>query len=128
MVQLFDGIYYPLITVPLVNAVVFGSYEFYKKVTHKNQLSLLDGIENGAFAGFINTFVVSPVELIKCRMQLDNSKFKSSHECLVDILGREGPRGLFRGTFATAAREVPAYAAQFAAYELLKDALTSAHN
>jgi hypothetical protein len=41
---LFDGIYYPLITVPLVNAVVFGSYEFYKKITGKQQLSLLDGI------------------------------------------------------------------------------------
>lgn len=59
--HLFDGMYYPLITVPIVNAVVFGSYEFYKKFTGKQTLSLLDGIENGAFAGFINTFVVSPV-------------------------------------------------------------------
>lgn len=44
LLHLFDGIYYPLITVPLVNAVVFGSYEFYKKITGKQQLSLLDGI------------------------------------------------------------------------------------
>ena len=59
--SLFDGIYYPLITVPLVNAVVFGSYELYKKVTNKTSLSFWDGIENGAFAGFANTLVVSPV-------------------------------------------------------------------
>jgi hypothetical protein len=26
LLKLFDGIYYPLITVPIVNAVVFGSY------------------------------------------------------------------------------------------------------
>jgi hypothetical protein len=35
LIKLFDGIYYPLITVPLVNAVVFGSYEFFKKITGK---------------------------------------------------------------------------------------------
>lgn len=26
LLTLFDGIYYPLITVPVINAVVFGSY------------------------------------------------------------------------------------------------------
>ena len=35
LMTLFDGMYYPLTTVPLVNAVVFGSYEFYKKITGK---------------------------------------------------------------------------------------------
>lgn len=44
LLKLFDGIYYPLVTVPIVNAVVFGSYEFYKKITKKEHLSLIDGI------------------------------------------------------------------------------------
>jgi hypothetical protein len=44
LLKLFDGMYYPLITVPIVNAVVWGSYEFYKKITNKQQLSLIDGI------------------------------------------------------------------------------------
>lgn len=35
LLKLFDGIYYPLVTVPMINAVVFGSYQFYKKMTGK---------------------------------------------------------------------------------------------
>ncbi len=44
LLKLYDGIYYPLVTTPIVNAVVFGSYEFYKKITGKQNLSLIDGI------------------------------------------------------------------------------------
>eukprot|EP00919_Chromeraceae_sp_WS-2016_P034434 GHVR01081535.1.p1 GENE.GHVR01081535.1~~GHVR01081535.1.p1 ORF type:complete len:111 (+),score=10.84 GHVR01081535.1:845-1177(+) len=58
---LFNGIYYPLITVPIVNAVVFCSYEAYKKIRGKSELSFLHGMENGAFAGLVNTIIVSPV-------------------------------------------------------------------
>ncbi len=44
LLTLFDGMYYPLITVPIVNAIVFGSYEFYKKMSGKQHLSFIDGI------------------------------------------------------------------------------------
>lgn len=59
--QLFSGIQYPLITVPVVNAVIFGSYELFKKLTNKQELSFVNGIENGAFAGLVNTVIVAPV-------------------------------------------------------------------
>lgn len=42
--QLFSGMYYPLITVPIINAIIFSSYEFFKKITKKEELSLLNGI------------------------------------------------------------------------------------
>jgi hypothetical protein len=42
--QLFNGIYYPIVTVPIVNAVVFGSYELYKKIMQKDSLSFIDGV------------------------------------------------------------------------------------
>ena len=42
--QLFSGIYYPLVTVPLINAIVFSSYELFKKITNKKELSFLNGI------------------------------------------------------------------------------------
>lgn len=86
LLTLFDGMYYPLTTVPLVNAVVFGAYEFYKKMTGKQELSFIDGIENGAFAGLVNTVIVSPVELIKCKMQLGDKIYKNSKDCMRDIL------------------------------------------
>lgn len=69
--SLFNGMYYPIITVPIVNAIVYGTYETYKKIMKKDTLSMIDGIENGAFAGFVNSFVVGPVELVKCVMQND---------------------------------------------------------
>jgi len=59
--HLFNGIYYPLLTIPFVNAVMFSSYELYKVIRGKTEISLLDGLENGAFAGLVVTAVVAPV-------------------------------------------------------------------
>jgi hypothetical protein len=42
--HLFSGIYYPLLTVPLVSAIVFASYEGYKKLRGKDELTFIDGI------------------------------------------------------------------------------------
>lgn len=85
--HLFNGMYYPLITVPIVNAIIFSAYELFKKITKKTELSFINGLENGAFAGLVNTIVVSPVELVKCRMQLDkDSKFASSSQCAKEII------------------------------------------
>ncbi len=85
--SLFNGMYYPIITVPVVNAIVYGSYQAYKKIMKKETLSMLDGIQNGAFAGLVNSFVVGPVELVKCLMQNDKEKkYKSSKDCLHRIV------------------------------------------
>jgi solute carrier family 25 carnitine/acylcarnitine transporter 20/29 len=67
------------------------------------------------------TAVVAPVELVKCVMQNDRGfRYANSRQCLRSILKEEGVAGLFRGSFSTAAREVPSYAIQFATYEYLK--------
>ena len=103
--HLFNGIQYPLLTVPVVNAVIFGSYELFKKITNKQELSFVNGIENGAFAGLVNTAIVTPVELVKCHMQLDKTnKFNSSTKCAQHIMRTEGLKGLFRGGSSTAFR------------------------
>ena len=40
---MFSGIYYPLITYPIVHAFVFSSYEAYKTLRNKTELSYMDG-------------------------------------------------------------------------------------
>ena len=65
MMQLFSGVYYPLLTLPLTNSVIFTSYEYYKHIRGKEKLSFWDGAENGAVAGFIVAFVTTPADIIK---------------------------------------------------------------
>jgi hypothetical protein len=71
---LFKGLASPMLTVPLVNAVVFGVYGHAKstlQARHPDRpLSTVETCTAGAWAGLVNTAVVTPVELLKCRMQV----------------------------------------------------------
>ena len=69
----YKGVGPPLVTVPLINSIIFASYEFYKNligVTSEKDFSFRQSMEAGMFAGFVNSFVLSPIELVKCRMQI----------------------------------------------------------
>jgi hypothetical protein len=67
--QLFSGVYYPLMTWPVINSVVFTSYEYYKGLRGKQNLTFWGGVENGAVAGFVVAFVTTPADLVKVIMQ-----------------------------------------------------------
>lgn len=67
----YKGLESPLVTVPLVNAIVFGAYELYKKITHvesAEKFTFFGGMCAGMFAGFVNCIVIGPIELAKCRL------------------------------------------------------------
>ena len=118
---LYKGVYYPLLTGPLVNAMNFGVYQLYKNFKETNELSFKMGLEAGAFSGLVGAFVVSPVEMVKCKMQTMGTGRLTSSECLKEILRNKGLAGLYQGMVATILREIPSIAAQFAAYEYLKN-------
>ena len=153
----FKGMAFPFYSVPVVNAVVFGSYEFYKRfLAGQAQLpnassheAYMQGMLSGVFAGFVNCWVVSPIELVKCRLQVqldskealaNTNRYKGPLDLVRRIFKTEGIRGFYRGNFATMTREIPCYGggclllffnvfsssylfrtAQFAAYEATKD-------
>ncbi|DBA97388.1 TPA: hypothetical protein ACH3X1_015115 [Trebouxia sp. C0004] len=75
-------------------------------------------------AGIVLSFVLSPFELIKCRLQLGNQntshQYNGPRQCLQHLLKTEGPKGLTRGMRATIAREAPGNAIFFTAYETLR--------
>ena len=113
----FKGMSFPLITVPIVNAVVFSSNEFAKKLFsfhNENEMSLYEGVITGAFSGLVNCIIVTPVELVKCRLQVQNDsnkiKYKGVLDCLFKIYNERGIKGLYAGNYASVLREMPAYA------------------
>ena len=60
-----------MITVPLINSVVFASYEFCKRmlgVKSEDDFTITQSMVSGMFAGFVNSLVLTPVELVKCRL------------------------------------------------------------
>lgn len=82
------------------------------------------------FAGFVNSIFLSPIELVKCRLQIQSESkhdayYKGTMDCLTKIAKEEGFRhGLFKGMVSTTAREVPCYAGQFGGYYLTKKTLS----
>ena len=69
----YKGMSSPLITIPIVNSIVFASYEFAKRmmgVRVRDECTFSQSLVAGMFGGFMNSFVLSPIELVKCRLQV----------------------------------------------------------
>jgi hypothetical protein len=83
---------------------------------------------SGAGAGFFVSFILTPLELVKCRMQVQiGSSGPSTHgrrlyrgpfDCLRRSIKHEGLSVLYRGHVATLLREIPGTGCWFTAYEL----------
>jgi solute carrier family 25 carnitine/acylcarnitine transporter 20/29 len=90
----YKGVQSPFYTVPVINAVVFGSYGFCHRLMGQDiysEFTMKQGLYAGAFAGLVNSIVLSPVELIKCRMQMDvQNKFRGALHCMSSIYNVEG--------------------------------------
>ena len=83
-------------------------------------------------------FLVAPLERVKVLLQVrlellfrnirntsstfqaHPGRFSGQVNCLGHILRTEGPQGLLRGSLLTLARDVPAFCAYFATYEMLR--------
>lgn len=63
----------PLFFIPFINSIVFASYEFCKRqmgIKPGSDFTTRQAMAAGCFAGVVNSFVLSPIELVKCRLQL----------------------------------------------------------
>ena len=121
----FKGISSPLCSIPFVNAIVFTAYGQANSLFSIDD-TFLKGIISGSYAGLVNTVVVTPVELIKIKMQMQSNdptigsskSYTSAWDCVKSVVKEEGIKGLFKGGTITIFREIPGYAAQFASFEL----------
>ncbi|XP_057421313.1 mitochondrial arginine transporter BAC1 [Lotus japonicus] len=85
-------------------------------------------IPAAAFSGAINSFVLCPTELLKCRMQIQgtdslvpmSSRYSSPLDCALKTVKNEGVTGIFRGGCATLLRESMGNATFFSVYEYMR--------
>lgn len=122
---LFSGMGPPLLTSIVVNAIIFTSYQYTLKFLRRG----VEGKETpfqmfaaGMSAGFAQSFLTAPAELLKIRLQTDN-RYHNSIDVARQILKKHGFGGFYRGYMSTLYRELPAFGSYFTTYYLVMDAL-----
>lgn len=83
------------------------------------EATAFDHFVGGCFGGLLQTSVLTPTDVVKCRMQAD-ARFKNSLHVVRDTLRGQGVAGLYRGNMITVIREVPSYGCYFLVYDALK--------
>ncbi|XP_006860994.1 PREDICTED: solute carrier family 25 member 45 isoform X1 [Chrysochloris asiatica] len=76
----------------------------------------------GGCAGIASWVTATPLDVIKCRMQMDGLKGRVYHgllDCMVSSVQQEGPQVFFRGLIINSARAFPVNAVTFLSYEYL---------
>ncbi|CAG7720959.1 unnamed protein product, partial [Allacma fusca] len=125
---LYKGIASPLYGVAAVNAIIFGVYGQLKPFVSgpTGNDALWAHFIAGSASGSVQSIVASPMELVKTRMQLDDSvkgssKGPSAWQVLKNIYLREGGirKGVFKGWGITLGREIPGFGFYFSTYEAL---------
>lgn len=140
--SLYRGVSAPLVGAAAENACLFWAYRLAKDALRATVLPTDIGdvlplsalVTAGAISGALTSLVLTPIELVKCRMQvplqssLDPSlgprtglaaRSLSPFAVIADVYRREGVPGFWRGQFGTLLRETGGGAAWFGSYETL---------
>ncbi|KAJ7033769.1 mitochondrial carrier [Mycena alexandri] len=121
---LYKGMASPLLGIAGVNSLLFASYGVSRRIISPfPQLTLGETALAGSMAGAANAVLASPVEMFKVRMQgqYGDKGDKRLRVIASEMWAKWGFRkGVMRGYWVTVAREIPAYAGFYTAYEFSK--------
>eukprot|EP00249_Psilotum_nudum_P004312 c17838_g1_i1 orf=539-1480(+) len=127
LVGLYKGLTPTLLREVPGNALMFGVYESLKQsfaggkdTSHLGRGALLTA---GGLAGASFWLAVYPTDVIKSMVQVDdykNPKFSGTLNAFRKVYASEGYKGLYRGFSPAMVRSVPANAACFLAYEVVR--------
>lgn len=106
------------------HAVYFACYEHLKKVLSRpNQSNHLAHGVAGCGAIVVHDIVYNPFEVIKQRMQVFGSPYKSWLDCVRVTLANEGFGAFYRSFSTQLAMNIPYQSLHFVVYEFCQDAL-----
>lgn len=140
-----DGVrgLYRGMSAPMTGAAVETSCLFfsYRIVQDALRLTLYPGVEqlpfpalvaSGAASGSITSLALTPIELIKCKMQvpLESAGFKAPGPLalIATVFRQEGLLGFWRGQLGTLIRETGGSAAWFGSYEGVSSLFRNYHS
>ncbi|PYI07429.1 mitochondrial carrier [Aspergillus sclerotiicarbonarius CBS 121057] len=124
---LYRGISAPMAGAAIENSCLFFSYRIMQDVLRVTIYSPADTLPfsalvfSGAASGSITSLALTPVELIKCKMQVPHTasgaKAPGPLALMVSIFRQDGILGFWRGQTGTLIRETGGGAAWFGGYE-----------
>ncbi|KAH6833630.1 Mitochondrial substrate carrier family protein [Perilla frutescens var. hirtella] len=127
--SLYRGMAAPLASVTFQNAVAFQTYAILSRAIDINSApddppSYRGVALGGVGTGAIQSLVLSPVELVKIRLQLQpKTNLNGPLDVARTILRAEGWRGIYRGLTITVLRDAPAHGVYFWTYEYTREGL-----
>ncbi|KAK4719210.1 hypothetical protein R3W88_017548 [Solanum pinnatisectum] len=133
---LYRGMAAPLASVTFQNAMVFQIYAVLSRAFDRKASDppSYKGVALGGFGtGALQSLMLTPVELVKIRLQLqqrnilDNknqiTSCKGPTDVARSIFRQEGWRGIYRGLTITVLRDAPAHCLYFWTYEYVREQL-----
>ncbi|KAG6527902.1 mitochondrial arginine transporter BAC2-like [Zingiber officinale] len=131
---LYRGMAAPLASVSFQNAMVFQVYAVLSRAFDCKKTNEPPSYRNVALSGVgtggLQTLILSPVELVKIRLQLQmvgNRGYRSRRlgpiEMAREIIRKEGVKGIYRGLMITILRDAPAHGVYFWSYEYAREKL-----
>ncbi|KAB8227813.1 hypothetical protein ETB97_001448 [Aspergillus alliaceus] len=124
---LYRGISAPMAGAAIENSCLFWSYRMIQDVLRSTWYTSTDPLPfsalliSGAASGSITSLALTPIELIKCKMQVHHEgsspRATSPLILVASIFRRDGILGFWRGQLGTLIRETGGGAAWFGGYE-----------
>ncbi|XP_002961989.2 uncharacterized mitochondrial carrier C8C9.12c [Selaginella moellendorffii] len=108
------------------HAVYFGCYEFFKEKFGGNRdgHQPLAHMASGACATVASDTVLTPMDVVKQRLQLSRSPYQGVADCVARIYRSEGLAGFYASYRTTVLMNIPFTGVHFAAYEAAKKILS----
>ncbi|XP_053274877.1 mitoferrin-2 [Pleuronectes platessa] len=129
-----EGVWRPIRGVNVLAVGAGPAHALYFACYEKIKFSLSGAIHPGANSHFANGVagcmatvlhdaLMNPAEVVKQRMQMFNSPYRSVLDCMGSLLRREGPAAFYRSYTTQLTMNVPFQALHFMTYEYLQELL-----
>ncbi|CAG2166086.1 unnamed protein product [Oppiella nova] len=120
------------------HALYFSCYEKMKRVLSGSETGahhpIAQGLHQsvkqyicgaGCLATILHDAVMNPAEVVKQRMQVFNSPYKSALNCFLDVYRKEGLRAFYRSYMTSLSMNIPTQSLHFITYEFMQELTNS---